>query len=214
MWYVIDQLNKFKIKSNKYKINFSKPSSFFQCISSRVECLFIQEYDCVHVYGKICNECLTIDYTCSTFSTLNQPSLSSPAQDQYASVSCCHTWFFRDALPLVETNIEPGSVLSEFINTKKIIHGVASTKSKVVLLKSKSNVEKYSVCGDGDVQFVTIFSVTKSTRKIFQCHSSICKLREGHSHSLLTLQSCRSLCQRLRTFQEFYIKMKSHLNGD
>lgn len=91
MWYVIDQLNKFKIKSNKYKINFSKPSSFFQCISSRVECLFIQEYDCVHVYGKICNECLTIDYTCSTFSTLNQPSLSSPAQDQYASVSCCHT---------------------------------------------------------------------------------------------------------------------------
>lgn len=109
-------------------------------------------------------------------------------------------------MPLVEIFIELGNVLPEFINTKKITDGVAFTKSKVVLLKSKINVEKYSVCDDGDVKYVTIFSASKSTQKIVQCHSSVCKLKEGHSRSLSTLQSCRFLCQHLRNFKEFYIE--------
>ena len=104
--------------------------------------------------------------------------------------SCCHARFFKDAIPIIEPTIESVAELPAFINVNKIKEGISFSDSNVVLLNSKKSVERYSVCADdGDVQFVTMFTVSKAKRKVVQCHSSICKLREGHSRSLLTLQS-------------------------
>ena len=43
----------------------------------------------------------------------------------------------------------------------------------VVELKSKAGVQKFSVKGANSVEFVSLFSVSKSNRQIVQCHSSI-----------------------------------------
>ena len=55
-----------------------------------------------------------------------------------------------------------------------------------------------------------MFTVSKAKRKVVQCHSSICKLREGHSRSLLTLQSSGTIWKHLIAFREFYLANIPH----
>ena len=125
--------------------------------------------------------------------------------------SCCHARFFKDAIPIIEPTIESVAELPAFINVNKIKEGISFSESNVVLLNSKKSVERYSVCADdGDVQFVTMFTVSKAKRKVVQCHSSICKLREGHSRSLSTLQSSGTICKHLIAFREFYLANIHH----
>ena len=77
--------------------------------------------------------------------------------------SCCHTRFFKDATPTTGPTIEPVAELPAFINVNKVKEGISFLESNVVLLKPKKNVERYSLCADdGDVQFVTIFTVSKT----------------------------------------------------
>ena len=88
--------------------------------------------------------------------------------------SCCHTRFFKYAIPTIDPTIEPVAELPAFINVNKIKEGISFSESNVVLLKSRKNVERYLVCAnDGDVQFVTIFTVSNAKRKVVQCHSSM-----------------------------------------
>ena len=118
--------------------------------------------------------------------------------------SCCHTRLFKDAMPTIESTIEPIAELTAFINFNKIKKGISFSESNVALLKAKENVERCSLCADdGDVQFGTIFTVSKAKRKIAQCHSSICKLREGDSRGFSTLQSSGTICKHLIAFREF-----------
>ena len=87
--------------------------------------------------------------------------------------SCCHTRFFKDAIPIIEPTIEPVTELPAFVNVNKIKEGISFSESNVVLLKSKKSVERYSVCADDvDVQFVAMFTVSQAKRKVVQCHSS------------------------------------------
>ena len=109
---------------------------------------------------------------------------------------CCHTRFFKDAIPTIEPTIEPVAELPAFISVNKIMEDISFSQSNVLLLKSNKNVERYSVyANDGDVQFVTVLTVSKAKRKVVQCHSSICKLREGHSRGLSSLQSSETICK-------------------
>ena len=102
--------------------------------------------------------------------------------------SCCHTRFFKDATPIIEPTIERVAELPDLMNVNKIKEGISFSESNVVLLKSKKSVERYSVCADdGDVKFVTMFTVSKAKRKVDQCHSSICKA------SLFQLESSESI---------------------
>ena len=59
--------------------------------------------------------------------------------------SCCHTKFFKDAVPIIEPTIEPVAEVPAFINVNKIKEGISFSESNVVLLKSKKSVERYSV---------------------------------------------------------------------
>ena len=58
--------------------------------------------------------------------------------------SSCHTRFIKDAIP----TIEPAAELPPFINVNKIKEGISFSESNVVLLRSKKNVERHSVCID------------------------------------------------------------------
>ena len=88
--------------------------------------------------------------------------------------SCCHTRFFKDAIPTIDPTIEPVAEQPAFINVNKIKESISLSESNVVLLKSKKNVERYSVCADdGDIQFVTIFTASNAKRKVVQGHSSM-----------------------------------------
>ena len=82
--------------------------------------------------------------------------------------SSCHTRFIKDATPTIEPVVE----LPPFINVNKIKEAIAFSESNVVLLKSKKNAERYSVCIDDNVQFVTILTVSKAKWKVVQYHSS------------------------------------------
>lgn len=161
-------------------------------------------YDFVHVHGKICNERLVMDCTCSTFTTINQATLQSPFLPENTIGSCCHTRFFKDVLPSIESELEPHTSLSPFININKVKDGIASSTEKVLKLNSKSNIERYSVSTGYDAQFVTIMKVHNTTRKIVQCHSSLCKLSEGNCRSVNYLHSSKVLCQHLTIFRNFY----------
>ena len=115
---------------------------------------------------------------------------------------CCHTRSFKDAIPTIEPTIEPVAELSAFISGNKIMEDISFSESNVVLLKSNKNVERYPVyADDGDVQFATVLTVSKAKRKVVQCHSSICKLRKGHSRSLSTLQSSETICKHFIAFR-------------
>ena len=173
--------------------------------------MFLYQHDFVYIYGKISNERLIVDCNCSTFSSLNQLFHSYTLNPQYTIGSCCRTRFLKDAIPIIEPTIEPVAELPAFINVNKIKEGISSSQSNVVLLKSKKSAERYSVCADdGDVQFVTIFTVSKGKRKVVQCHSSICKLREGDTRSLLTLQLSGTIYKHLIAFREFYLTNIPH----
>ena len=125
--------------------------------------------------------------------------------------SFCHTRFFKDAIPTIEPTIKTVAKLPAFINVNKIKEGISFSESNVILLKSNKNVERYSVCADdGDFQSVTIFTVSKVKQKVVHRHSSMCKLREGQSRSLLTLQSSGTTCKHLIAFREFYLSNIPH----
>ena len=84
-------------------------------------------------------------------SSLNQPFHSYTFDPQYTMGSCCHTRFFKDAIPSIEPAIEPVAELPILINVKKKIKtGIFFPGSNVVLVKSQKNVESYSVCTDND----------------------------------------------------------------
>ena len=52
--------------------------------------------------------------------------------------------------------------------------------------------------------------MNKTKWKNVQCHFSLCKLKEGHSRSLLTLRSIRTICKHLKAFRELYLANIHH----
>ena len=141
-----------------------------------------------------------------SFTAIAAPFHSNTLNPQYTMGWCCHR-FSKDAIPTtIEPTIEPAAELPAFINVNKIKEGISFSESNVVLLKSKKNVERCSLwADDDDVHFVTISTVSKAKQKIVQCHSFICKLSEGDSQSLSTLQSSGTICKHLIAFTEFYL---------
>ena len=49
--------------------------------------------------------------------------------------SCCHTRYFKEAIPITEPTNEPVAELPAFINVNKIKEGISFSESNVVLLK-------------------------------------------------------------------------------
>ena len=60
-------------------------------------------------------------------------------------------------------------------------------QSPVIKLQSNNNVERFSVISNGSAEFVTIFNIKKTTRRIAKCHSSVCAVNEVNSRNVSTL---------------------------
>ena len=97
--------------------------------------MFLWESDFVHIYGKVSNERLIVDCNCSIFSSLIQPFHFNTLNPQYTMGSCCHTRYFKEAIPIIEPTNEPIAELPAFINVNKIKGGISFSESNVVLLK-------------------------------------------------------------------------------
>ena len=64
-------------------------------------------------------------------------------------------------------------------------------------------MERYSVTSSSTAEFVIVFEVAKSYRKIVKCHSSICKISEGSTRVINNLGK-GVLCPHLTEFSSYY----------
>ena len=87
-----------------------------------------------------------------------------------------------------------------------------ASASSVIELAAKSGIERYSVTHGGSVEILMIFSVSGTTQKIVQCHSSLCKMSQGSSREFLNLAH-GSLCVHLQVFKRFYLEKGFPLNS-
>ena len=126
-------------------------------------------------------------------------------------MTCCHCRLLKEIFPVL-CNKE--TVVSPFINVAKLLNGITFADSPVLELNSKVGCQRYSVVAGSSVEFVTVFSVAKSSRKIVQCHASLCKIREGSSRNVQTLVTSQTLCPHLAVFKIYYLSHNSDAVSD
>ena len=89
-----------------------------------------------------------------------------------------------------------------FFSLQFIKGGTSIGSDDVVELKSKAGVQKFSVKGANSVEFVSLFSVSKSNRQIVQCHSSIWNASKSCKREVTRLND-ETICDYLRRFREY-----------
>ena len=83
-------------------------------------------------------------------------------------------------------------------------------EQKVLKLQSKSGVEKYSVAINSDAEFVTVYNIKNSNRKVISCHSSLCQYQQGKSRSAKNIENATDLCAHLEIFKTYMLKHRLH----
>lgn len=114
---------------------------------------------------------------------------------------CSHSRLTKDIFSLLQSQSD-GSPLSD--NKQAILSAMKRHTEPVIQLSSKSGVDRFSIVADGSSEFVTLFNVAKTNRNIVSCHSSVCKIAEGSTRSVKTLDKSEVLCGHLVVFREFY----------
>ena len=95
--------------------------------------------------------------------------------------------------------------MPSYINKFKIQECQELTTSEVVVLPSKSVVQRFSIKLEESAQYVTLFHISRTSRTIVKCHTSECKISEGSCRSVNTLHKSESLCPHLIKFRAFYM---------
>lgn len=102
-------------------------------------------------------------------------------------------------------NIIPFSLdfrfLSELLRREK---EVRTDESTILKLEAKEGVERFSVATSTDVEFVTVFRLKNTLRKVVKCHSSFCQHKQGKTRSISSLNSSSNLCEHLMLFKTWF----------
>ena len=114
--------------------------------------------------------------------------------------SCCHARLMEDIMKDQKGESIP------YLNKEKIQLGIEMANKPVVQLASKSGVDRFCVNSESSSEFVTLFNISKSSRNIVSCHSSICKIAEGSTRNVRHLQKSEILCDHLIAFRDFYLE--------
>ena len=81
--------------------------------------------------------------------------------------------------------------------------GVSGEVIDVIEVNAKSGVRKFSILGEDLIEFVTLYTVEKTTRQIAQCHSSFCNMNKCAKREVATLNTS-SICTHLVKFREYW----------
>ena len=140
-----------------------------------IQIWLLQGADYVHVSVKVLNgdhfECTCQTYTIieATLKTKSNVNLDSG----WSGISCCYIRFISQMLPLSESSI--------YLNY---------AEQNVLKLQPKSGVEKYSVATNSDAEFVTIYNIKNSSKKVISCHSSLCQYQQQKSRLMKNVENC------------------------
>ena len=174
----------------------------------------LQAYDFVHVRASLSHLGPIISCECQLFGLLEHSALGgTEAQDNedsgWEGVSCCHGRLMQYLLTVklfyhgVAPSIQPSQLL-QAINNEKINPAFQKADSPVIRLNSKSGEKRFSIIANESPSFVTIFDILGTERNIISCHSSLCKMQQGHKRRLGTLQTSSVLCPHLTVFKTYY----------
>ena len=96
--------------------------------------------------------------------------------------------------------------MNEMLPLSEFSTYVHYAEQKVLKLQSKSGVEKYSVATNSDAEFVTIYNIKNSNRKVISCHSSLCQYQQGKSRSVKNVENATDLCPHLEIFKTYILE--------
>ena len=102
----------------------------------------------------------------------------------WSGASCCHIRFINEMLLLCEFTIS--------------LH---YAELKVLKLQSKCGIKLF--CCDYDAEFVTIYNIEYSNRKIISCDSSPCQYQQRKSGTMKNVENATDLCPHLEIFKTF-----------
>ena len=80
--------------------------------------------------------------------------------------------------------------------------GVSGEVLDVIEVNAKIGVRRFSIQGEDSIEFVTLYTVEKTTRKIVQCHSSFCSMNKYAKREVTKLDGS-SICAHLVKFREY-----------
>ena len=80
--------------------------------------------------------------------------------------------------------------------------GVSGEVVDVIEAYAKGGVRKFSIQREDSIEFVTLYTVEKTTRQIVQCHSSFCNMNKCAKREVAKLDS-NSICTHLVKFREY-----------
>lgn len=121
---------------------------------------------------------------------------------------CCHSRLMKDIRSYQQENLLP------YLNKEKIENGMKMVKEPIVKLASKSGVDRFCVNSESSSEFVTLFNISKTSRNIVSCHSSICRIAEGSTRDVKNLTKSEVLCEHLLIFRDFYINEVAEQNNE
>lgn len=175
----------------------------WRVISDTLSIVVLNAYHCetgdflpnayVHTEIMSIGENVTYHCSCETYSTALPPSFGSNQNLD----ACCHCRLLKE--------LTTGVVTSSSINHKKVHDGKLMVSQPVIQLASKSGVDRFSVVADENVSFLTLFNVSRTSKTIVKCHSSICKMREGSQRNIKLLSQAKYLCPHITEFRKCYM---------
>ena len=80
--------------------------------------------------------------------------------------------------------------------------GVSGEMLDVIEVNAKSGVRKFSIRGEDSIEFVTLYTVEKTTRQIVQYHLPFCNMNICAKREVTKLDGS-SICTHLVKFQEY-----------
>ena len=71
-------------------------------------------------------------------------------------------------------------------------------------------MEEYSVGTNSDAEFVTIYGIINSNRKVSSCHWSLCQYHQGKSRSVKNVENTSDLYPYLEIFKTYVLEHDLH----
>ncbi|XP_057294024.1 uncharacterized protein LOC130622573 isoform X2 [Hydractinia symbiolongicarpus] len=156
-------------------------------------------YSFVHVSISMLGTTQTDHCTCKIFSTCQTENVPT----------CCHCRLLNELLQFNTSNVLPPHISKESIE-----ESMYYCVEPVIPLKPKVGVKKFSIAANGVAEIVSIFTVENTSRKVVQCHSSVCNMRKGSKREIKSLEDSSELCVHLATFRKFYLNNREIFSED
>ena len=129
---------------------------------------------------------------------------------------CLHTRLMACVLSLNPTSellSEQETPDLESINPQKVNDAIKFSDTQVTELPAKLNVEKFSIVGADSVSIVSVFQVSATSRKVVQCHNSVCGIAAGNKRALDTVKTSLDMCEHLQLFRDFISQEEYRCEG-